>query len=344
MSGFSRRTFLTITSRLAALAVAGGDRLAAAAAAAGASERDRLSAAFLDPPLSARPKTRWWWFGGAVTPEEVTRELTFMRDAGIGGAEIQPLYPLSPDDPARGIRNQLYFTEGFLDVLRHAVRESRRLGLQLDFTLGSGWPYGGPFIPTGLSARRLRMLAHDLAGPREFSWLLAPHLTGDDRLVAIVAAPVGAGRAAGPLARAGAAHAATSTVRRRADAAVAGARWAVAPAGRRGLAHRSAGQASDAGHGRPGPRPPRRRRDAALPEVGRRPRHGCAARRGRSALPFRLLRQPRGVRRGLDAQPSRGVPGAPRLRPGAVAARPLAGRGRRPPRTCASTITRRCPS
>ena len=39
-------------------------------------------------------------------------------------------------------------------MLRHAVREARRLELQLDFTLGSGWPYGGPFIPTNLAARR----------------------------------------------------------------------------------------------------------------------------------------------------------------------------------------------
>ena len=75
-------------------------------------------------------------------------------------------------------------------MLRHAVREARRLGLQLDFTLGSGWPYGGPFIPTNLAARRLRVLSQDVAGPREFSWDLTPQLIGDDRLVAVVVAPV----------------------------------------------------------------------------------------------------------------------------------------------------------
>jgi hypothetical protein len=194
MSGLSRRRFLAFATRAAALAASGLGRVAAAArtAPAGvAAEGGRLRELFRDPPLGARPKTRWWWFGGAVTPEEVTRELTFMRDAGLGGAEIQPLYPLSPDDEARGIRNLSYFTEAFFDVLRHAVREARRLDLQLDFTLGSGWPYGGPFIPTDLSARRLRVLTHDLAGPREFTSLLSPHLTGDDRLVSLVAAPVG---------------------------------------------------------------------------------------------------------------------------------------------------------
>jgi hypothetical protein len=70
------------------------------------------------------------------------------------------------------------------------VREARRLSLQLDFTLGSGWPYGGPFIPTGLAARRLRLLSQDVVGPKDYSWDLTPHLTGDDRIVRVVATPV----------------------------------------------------------------------------------------------------------------------------------------------------------
>jgi hypothetical protein len=146
--------------------------------------------ALTDPPTSAKPMTRWWWFGGAVTPEEITRELVFMKEAGLRGAEIQPVYPVAVDDPARGIRNIPYFTEDWYAVLRHAVREARRLELQLDFTLGSGWPYGGPFIPTSLAARRLRVLSQDAVGPSDFVWDLTPQLTGDDRVVAVVATPV----------------------------------------------------------------------------------------------------------------------------------------------------------
>lgn len=193
----SRRRFLSLAGRTAALAAAGLDRALVRAASPPPPtlrDLDRLRALLRDPPPSTRPLTRWWWFGGAVTPEEVTRELTFMREAGLGGAEIQPLYPIAPDDPARGVRNLRYFTEEFFAALRHAVREARRLGLQLDFTLGSGWPYGGPFIPTSLAARRLRPLTLDVAGPRELFWDLGPHMTGDDRLVSIVAAPVGGGQ------------------------------------------------------------------------------------------------------------------------------------------------------
>ncbi|HXE79991.1 MAG TPA: glycosyl hydrolase, partial [Vicinamibacterales bacterium] len=170
--------------------LAAGRLVAAQAQEAGRSGYDVLRRLLADPPHDAKPMTRWWWFGGAVTNEEVTRELTFMKDAGLRGAEIQPVYPVELDDPARGIRHLRYFSPEWFDVVRHAVLESRRLGLQLDFTLGSGWPYGGPFVPTGLAARRLRVLSHDVAGGQTIAWSVGPLLTGEDRIVAVVAIPL----------------------------------------------------------------------------------------------------------------------------------------------------------
>lgn len=134
--------------------------------------------------------TRWWWFGGAATPDEISRELVSMRHAGLRGAELQPVYPLEPDDAARGIRNVPYFTDEWFRLLGHAAREAKRLGLQFDFTLGSGWPFGGPFIPVELSARRLRVLVEETSGPGEFTWELTPHLVGEDRVIAAVATPL----------------------------------------------------------------------------------------------------------------------------------------------------------
>jgi hypothetical protein len=191
----SRRRFLSGVGSTAVFLGSGAGRALAwearGSSAASASDLARLDRLFRDPPGQARPMTRWWWFGGAVTPGEITRELQLMAEAGLGGAEIQPLYPLAVDDAARGIRNVRYFTEEWYELLRHTLREGRRLGLAIDFTLGSGWPYGGPFVPTSLSARRLAIFTRDVAGGRTLEWRLAPHLTGDDRLVAVVAAPVG---------------------------------------------------------------------------------------------------------------------------------------------------------
>jgi hypothetical protein len=153
-------------------------------------EAARLRDLFLNPSPSARPMTRWWWFGGAVTPEEITRELRLMSESGLRGVELQPVYPLEIDDPARGIRNIRYFSAEWFDLLRHTIKETRRLGMQFDFTLGSGWPYGGPFIPIELAARKARVLAQEVVGPQDFSWLLTSELTESETIVVALAVPV----------------------------------------------------------------------------------------------------------------------------------------------------------
>ena len=169
---------------------AGSAAVSSPEAASASGEAARLKDLFLNPPYSARPMTRWWWFGGAVTPEEITRELTLMSESGLRGVELQPVYPLEVDDPKRGIRNIRYFSAEWWDLLRHTVKETRRLGMQFDLTLGSGWPYGGPFIPIELAARQARLLSQEIVGPGSFSWNLTPELTESESLVAAVAVPV----------------------------------------------------------------------------------------------------------------------------------------------------------
>ena len=194
--GFSRREFVSaagsITAAMVHARAARADSVNSALPGISVEhEVKSLRAVFLKPPAAARPMTRWWWFGGAITPEEITRELTFMRDAGLGGAELQPVYPLSVDDPQRGVQNTPYFSERWFNLVRHAAREASRLGLLFDFTLGSGWPYGGPMIPLELSARRLRVLRQEVEGPRRCSFrFLSGELTEGDNLVCIVVAPV----------------------------------------------------------------------------------------------------------------------------------------------------------
>jgi len=119
---------------------------------------------FQDPPADARPLMRWWWFGPAVTRPELAKELETMREAGIGGVEIQPVYPLMLDDPAKGIRNLRYMAPEFLDAVGFANTTARSLGLRVDITLGSGWPYGGPKTTLALAAGRLKVAAVPIAG------------------------------------------------------------------------------------------------------------------------------------------------------------------------------------
>src|ERR1017187_1686049 len=117
-----------------------------------------LRRGFERPPNDARMMVRWWWFGPSVTKPELEREMRFMKAGGIGGVEVQPTYALALDDAAKGIKNFPYMSAEFLDALTFTGEKAKELGLRMDLTLGSGWPFGGPHIPIAQASGRLRVV------------------------------------------------------------------------------------------------------------------------------------------------------------------------------------------
>jgi hypothetical protein len=126
------------------------------AQAPAAPSAETLRREFLNPPGAARPMVRWWWFGAAVVKPEILRELQQMKADGIGGAELAFEYPEVIDDPAKGLKNLPFLSPEMLDDINYAQTEGRKLGLRIDVTLGSGWPYGGPNTSLVDASSRLR--------------------------------------------------------------------------------------------------------------------------------------------------------------------------------------------
>jgi hypothetical protein len=124
---------------------------------------ESLKSNFKSPPPEAKPMVRWWWFGAAVEKPEILRELQQMKADGIGGAELAFVYPQvldsrNPDDPAKNLVNFPFLSPQMLDAVHYAQAEGRRLGLRIDITLCSGWPYGGPATTLTEAAGRLRTI------------------------------------------------------------------------------------------------------------------------------------------------------------------------------------------
>jgi hypothetical protein len=113
---------------------------------------------FVNPPADSRIMMRWWWFGPAVTKTELEREMKLMKEAGIGGFEVQPTYPLALDDTSTNIRNLPFLSDEFLEALRFTSNKAREFGLRMDLTLGSGWPFGGAQVPVRDAAGGLRIV------------------------------------------------------------------------------------------------------------------------------------------------------------------------------------------
>ena len=139
-----------------------------------------LREGFQNPPTAVRPMVRWWWPGGDVTDEEISRELRLMKEAGIGGVEIQSfVIGLNPKPaPEVEARVDSFLTPEWFGHVKHAIEEGRRLGMIVDLTFGSGWPFGGPHIPPELGAKFLDVEMTPLSGPSNFQgkipWVTPP--------------------------------------------------------------------------------------------------------------------------------------------------------------------------
>lgn len=147
----------------------------------------QLTRSFAHPPDDCRIMMRWWWFGPAVTKPEIKRELEQMKAAGIGGVEIATLYPLDLDNPETGFRNLQFLSDEHIEDLKFASDEARKLGLRVDITLTSGWPYGGPHIPVTQAAGALRVETVPI--PSGSTSVAMPNTSTGERLEAVFLVP-----------------------------------------------------------------------------------------------------------------------------------------------------------
>lgn len=94
-----------------------------------------------------RPWSYWWWMASAVDAPNLTRELEAFQRAGWGGLHIIPIYG------AKGYESRTinYLSPAWMSMMSHSASEARRLGLNVDMTLGSGWCFGGPQISRDLA-------------------------------------------------------------------------------------------------------------------------------------------------------------------------------------------------
>ncbi|MBM1105788.1 glycoside hydrolase [Aurantibacter crassamenti] len=100
---------------------------------------------------TAKPWTRWWWMGNAVDKEGIKQNLIAIQNAGLGGVEIAPIYGVKGEED-----NYLKFlSPQWLEMLDYTIATADSLGLQVDMTLGTGWPYGGPQVTIENAATRI---------------------------------------------------------------------------------------------------------------------------------------------------------------------------------------------
>ena len=119
---------------------------------------------FKNPGLMYHPFVRWWWNGDKIEAKELVRELHLLKEAGIGGVEINPIsFPSTGDD--LGKKALTWLSDEWIDMLQVTFAEAKKLGMTCDLIVGSGWPFGAEMLKNDERAQVVIIDAEKLEGP-----------------------------------------------------------------------------------------------------------------------------------------------------------------------------------
>ncbi|GAA4429124.1 glycosyl hydrolase [Pontibacter saemangeumensis] len=98
--------------------------------------------------------------GSAVDEQNIERLLEEYAAAGLGGVEIAPIYG------AMGHESRYidFLSPAWMHMLDFTVNKADSLGMGVDMTQGTGWPFGGPQVKPEHAATKLIVQTYPLKG------------------------------------------------------------------------------------------------------------------------------------------------------------------------------------
>lgn len=116
----------------------------------GHAQINTLKEGFLHPPDTAKPGVYWYFMDGNMSAASITADLEAMKKAGIGNLiflEVNVGIPRGPVD---------FLSDEWQDLFAHAVKEAKRLGIEMTLGIGPGWTgSGGPWVTPAQSMQQL---------------------------------------------------------------------------------------------------------------------------------------------------------------------------------------------
>ena len=90
----------------------------------------------------SKPYVRWWWLGSAVDSVGIDYNLSEFARQGIGGVEITPIYGVKGNES----NDRPFLSKEWFNLYSYTVNRANELGLQVDMSNCTGWPFGGPWV------------------------------------------------------------------------------------------------------------------------------------------------------------------------------------------------------
>ncbi len=126
-----------------------------------------LRQGFLFPPDKSKSSCYWWWFNGLVDKEGITRDMEEFRKKGMG--EVLLVNSAGGLGGVPFPQGAKLFSDEWKEMYRHAMKEAKRLNIEVGINLSSGWCMGGPWITPENSGRWYLQSELDVTGPQKFS-------------------------------------------------------------------------------------------------------------------------------------------------------------------------------
>ncbi|MBQ7179723.1 MAG: glycosyl hydrolase family 2 [Bacteroidaceae bacterium] len=108
----------------------------------------------------AKPGTRWWWHGSAVDKENLRWLMQQYGSHGIGAVEITPVDAIQGNQA----NNIPYLSDRWMEMLREVQQNAEGMQMEVGMATGTGWPFGGPWVPLEESACKVVFVEGSFSG------------------------------------------------------------------------------------------------------------------------------------------------------------------------------------
>jgi hypothetical protein len=150
--------------------------IALSSAARATSAEATLEQGFANPPRTAKPSVYWWWLFNRIDKKGITRDLEEFKAKGIGGVNLICTGGYAGDHPLPGVE---FLGPEWRELFRHAVREAKRLDIEIGFNMAGGWLMMGPWVAQDDAMKKVVQSELKLKGPQKFSGGLPQPTTVD---------------------------------------------------------------------------------------------------------------------------------------------------------------------
>lgn len=127
---------------------------------------EELRRLFITPPDQAKPRVYWWWLYNRVNKKAITRDLEEFKAKGISGVNLICTGGYAGDKALMGVK---WLSPEWCELYQHAVREAKRLNIELGFNLAGGWTMMGPWVTYDNAMKKVVQSDTIISGDMKFS-------------------------------------------------------------------------------------------------------------------------------------------------------------------------------